>query len=1134
MVGEKMKKKALIKEFIMELKKSRSRFISILLIVALGVAFFAGIRATEPDMRLSADKYYDDNNLLDIRVISSLGLTEKDLDYVKSVEGVKEAEVVHSFDALLKGDESDYVVKLYSLTDSMNQMNLIEGRMPTKSGEVALDAQLTLATDIQIGDRITLASGTDEVIEESLKVKDFTVVGIGNSSNYLSHSRGTSTIGNGKLKGFLVLSKEDFILEAYSEIYVSVEGAKEAVSYEDDYVDMVNKVKDRIEDKSINRIEERYLEVILEPSQELIDGEKELEEKEAEVIEELADVKKQLEEARIELEDGRNKIKDSKIQLQEGKESIESAYAEYYEGKKQLEEAAEKLQNGMLEIQKGESEISKAKLEIETNNTLLVDGKNKLKDGMLQVETGLLEVDTGIELLRNNIEELSLQKEALEPYKELKVEDYTTIVTNITQLEGQLEQLIVTKNNLTVEKVNLELNLESIEEQEGQLLEAKEQIEEKENLLLENRTKLEEQISLLADKEEELNSGFHTLKREETKLLEGEIELAENEVKIADGLKELEEKEQEYLDGEVEAKEEIEKAKREIMDGKEKLAKIDKPTWYVLDRNSIQTYVEYGQDAERIANLGKVFPVIFFLVAALVSLTTMTRMVEEQRTQIGTLKSLGYSKLDIANKYIYYGLLATLSGSIVGVLIGQKILPMIIITAYKIMYVSLPKAITPYNIPFALLSTLIAVICITGTTMIACYKELELVPASLMRPAAPKEGKRVIVERIPFIWKRLNFTSKSTIRNLLRYKKRFFMTIFGIGACLALLVVGYGIKDSISAMVDIQYGELWHQDASITLNVKEEEEKLEEVYQYLELDSSVEDYSSFYEFSTELTHGDSRMANLIVAKDLDTLSELITFRDRKSGKKVSLTEQGILLSEKVANVLEIKTGDSVQLTLKDDKKVDVYVVGIVENYLQHYVFMTSSLYESLMEEEIEYNTLYLKYSASDTASEDDKSKELLRLEGVNTVMFTTALKKQIHDMLESLNIVIYVLILAAGLLAFVVLYNLNNININERKRELATLKVLGFTDMEVAAYVYRENTILTLIGSVVGVFLGIILHRFVILTTEIESMMFGREILLPSFIYSILFTFAFSIIVNVAMYYQLRKINMVESLKSVE
>ena len=533
--------------------------------------------------------------------------------------------------------------------------------------------------------------------------------------------------------------------------------------------------------------------------------------------------------------------------------------------------------------------------------------------------------------------------------------------------------------------------------------------------------------------------------------------------------------------------------------------------------------------------IGEVFPVIFFLVAALISLTTMTRMVEEQRTQIGTLKALGYARHSIAGKYLGYAFLATLLGSAAGIFTGEKIFPYIIINAYGIMYKHMNELLIPYNVMYGIGAAGTALFCTLAATILACYKELREQAAQLMRPPTPKQGQRVVFEKITFLWKRLNFSWKASVRNLVRYKKRFFMTIFGIGGCMGLMIVGFGLKDSIFAVVDIQYGEIQRYDGTVIMAEGASEKEKGEVAQMLGKETEVDD--AMEGILTQITIGNGSKWHdvyLDVPKDKKQFPEFVTLKERTTDRRYSLDEKEVVLTEKIAKELEVQAGD--MITIRDEEKGDlkVKIKAVCENYMGHYLYMTADAYEAVYNEKPEYNAVFYKTVSGTTKEAQSVGEDILQLPGALSVSYTTDLKQHVDDMLGALDIVIVVLTISAGMLAFVVLYNLNNINITERKRELATLKVLGFYPNEVSAYVYRENIVLTVLGALFGVALGKILHRFIIVTVEIDTVMFGRNIDMSSFVYSFLLTVAFSMIVNGAMYFKLKKINMVESLKSVE
>lgn len=1130
-----MKKKALVQDFKIEVKKSIARFLSILLIVALGVAFYSGIRASKPDMKLSADKYYDDTGMMDVRVISTMGLTADDAAAIGRVKGIEDTEPAYSVDVLCTTKDAELVIKVMSLTERLNKINVINGRLPKETDECLVDPQFLEDTGYKIGDTIEFRSGTKEELDKSLNVSKFTIVGVGNSSSYLSFERGNSSIGNGKINSFILVPGAAFSMEAYTEIYASVQGARELTSYTDEYEDTVSAVVDNVKAIADIRTKARYDEILKDPQ-------KEIEDAKAKLAESEADTDKKLTDAAKKIEDGKNKIKDGESKLADGKEELENGKVELTKNKEKLRTSEadlkageEKLNTSEAELNSGREELINRRQEYNTGAASLASGYKEWKTSMDSWNTGNNELVKNETALTKALADLKQQKAALEPVKDSQPQQWQQLLAteeSLLKQQGELQtgrvKLDNSKKELDAAKTTLDQKQKQLNAADKALTKEEQKVKTAESTIVEKRKEIEKGKKELASGWKEINKAEKEIEKNETLLKDKEKEL--NKAKTT-----LKEKENDYKEGVKTANKEIAEAKQKIKDAEAKLADVDYPKWYVLDRNSIQTYVEYGQDSERIGNIGKVFPVIFFLVAALVSLTTMTRMVEEQRTQIGTLKALGYSKRAIAGKYIWYSLLASLIGSIIGVLIGEQILPKVIITAYAILYKSLPKVLTPYNIYYGATSALIAVACTTLAAFFSCYKELMSTPAKLMRPAAPKLGKRVVLERIPWVWKHLNFTSKATVRNLLRYKKRFFMTVFGIGGCMSLLLVGFGLKDSIGAMSDIQYVDIWHQDAIVTVKEDITDKEKDELLWDLKKDSRIADAATVLDITVDAGNDKlTKSTSLIVPKDTKTIADYIVFRNRISHKPAVLKEDGIIITEKLASLLNLSVGDTILIKDGDTKRVEAKVTDIVENYLLHYIFMTPGLYEKLYGKAPDYNRIYLKQS--DTISIDEKNfaSDLLNYNNVTAISFTSDFQKQINDMLNSLNLVVYVLIIAAGLLAFIVLYNLNNINITERKRELATLKVLGFQDMEVAAYVYRENIMLTVIGALAGIIMGIALHRLVILTTEIDNIMFGRTIKSISFVYSILLTFGFSVFVNYVMFYKLRKIDMVESLKSVE
>lgn len=837
---------ALLKDTFREIKKSFGRFASIFAIVTLGVAFFAGIKAAAPDMRITADTYYDDYNFMDFRLLSTLGFDEKDIEEIRKNESIEGVFATNSMDVLTTIDSNEVVLKIHALPtsnlsednkDYINRPKLVSGRLPENPGECVVEKDSMGTSQVQIGSKLTLKSGTSEDITNSLKTNEFTVVGTVETPYYLTFEKGNSNIGNGRVSNFIMISEEDIKINYYNEVFVTVKGANELNSFDKKYEEFILETKNSLKDIGFKRSEEKY-------------------------------------------------------------------------------------------------------------------------------------------------------------------------------------------NEIT-----------------------------------------------------EITSGIMP---------------------------------------------------------KEKLNEIKKPEWFILDRNSNYSFVDYAGSADRINAIAQVFPVFFFLVAALVCLTTMTRMVDEQRGTIGTLKALGYSKWSIASKYILYAAFASIGGSILGLAIGFTVFPIVIFDAYTMLY-TLPPVILQFNVLYASVATISAVLITTLAAFLACSKDLLEMPSLLMRPKSPKEGKRILLERIPFIWNRFNFSKKVTARNIFRYKKRFCMTVIGIAGCTALLLSGFGIKDSIKAIVDKQFSEVYKYDMTVGFDVNTTLEQQEKIIDNGSKDGDILAYTSIKSKNVDISIDEStESVTIIVPQDKNKLTNFIDLKTRIGQKKIKLQEDGIILTEKSAKMLDVNIGDTIFINKEEKEKVPVKITGITEQYVMNYVYMTENTYKEIFGEEIVFNEVLVNLADNSKEGEEKLSKEILKDSKVTAVNFNSGIKNSFNDTVESLKYVVLVMIISAGALAFVVLYNLTNVNISERIREIATIKVLGFYDNEVSAYVYRENLILTAIGTLTGLGLGVLLHKFIMITAEPTNIMFGRNIDGISFIYSAILTMVFAGIVNFVMYFKLKKTPMVESLKSVD
>ena len=1290
MVGDGMK--ALHKDFWMEIRKSKARFISIFLIVALGVAFFSGIQASSPDMRYSGDAYYEAAKLMDLKIQGTLGLTQRDVKAVSDIDGVELAEGGYSTDVMSGEDDARKVLHLESISSNFNLLTADEGRIPEKSGEIFLDKPFAKNRGYKIGDTISVSEDGDS---ELLKKTTYTVVGIGSSPLYISFNRGNTTLGSGEVSGFGYILPEDFDQEAFTQIYIMVHESGDVISYTDAYDNLIRKIQKRVEGIEKEQCSLRYEEIVAEANEKLDDARKELEDGKKESEEKLGDAKKKLDDGQKKYEDGKKEYEDGKQQLSDAKKELTDGKQQLADGRKQIEDgwsqlnsakqqvedglfqlnsarsqladseaqinekqaeltagyeqlnaAKQQVSDGEVQLREAEKTLKSKQAEIDSGREQLETGKNTIKEtkaaltgqkeqceaGLVQVSEGESQISSSEEALSGQqaqLDELTSQKEALSSQAaELQAqydagaeagkteEELAELSTQIQTLNGQISameeqinagqtQINGAQAELTAKKSELAQTRAELESSLGQINEGFSQIKEQEETLSGTEAQLNEgqeeldkgkkeletkKAELSAAKEEiaanqatlddgqsqldsaraQLSSGRQQLEEKqaqlnagqaeiqantekltssqaeldanEQKLLDGEKEIRENEQKLKDAKKDLEDAKKklsdgkkEYQDGKKEADDKIAEAQQKIEDAQKEVDDIETPEWIITDRNDLPEYSDFGDNAERLKNIGKVFPMIFFLVAALISLTTMTRMVEEQRTQIGTMKALGYGKASIASKYLSYAFLATVGGSIAGVLFGEKVLPFIIIQAYGIMYWNIGDHMQlDYELQYALIASGAAVICTMGATLFSCAKTLAETPASLMRPPAPKEGKRILIERISFIWKHLSFSWKSSMRNLFRYKKRLFMTIFGIAGSMGLMLVGFGLYDSIMDIAILQYDQIQHYDAMVINDEDATDSQEKDLLKFLDGNSEIDHYTRVQ--LTKMTAPKEKGSVSIyvyVPENTENFKEDVTLRDRKSHEQYELTDDGAVICEKTASLIGVKAGDKIILE-KDNRKYKVKITAVTENYMGHYVYMTPSCYEKTFEEKPEYSSTV--YTMKEDAESDLETlgNAILKYPAALSISYTSSTAGQVERMLGSLGAVIWVLIISAGMLAFVVLYNLNNINITERQRELATLKVLGFYDGEVSQYVFRENILLSFIGILAGAVFGILLHRYVITTVEVDAVMFGRNIKPISFVYSGIITFGFSMFVNMVMHFKLKKINMVESLKSVE
>ena len=1074
-----------LKDIFREIKISLGRFLSILCIVAIGVAFFAGIKASAPDMKNSADTYFDKYNVQDIQVYSTIGLTKKDVAAIKKIKGVKSVQPSFSMDTLSQIDSTQMVIKVisYRIDQKMNKVRVVEGRMPERENECLVEASSAtnkLYGTFHIGDTIKLQSGTDEALSKSLKHTKFKIVGTCYNPNYLSYEKGSSNIGSGTVNSFIYIQNTNVLKDYYTEVDVCVKGAKDLDCYSDEYFDVVDPVL-----KKIKKISNKQIDARIQSYQ------SELDEKKQEATDKFKDAENQFNDAQNKIDSGLSEIQSNELKLQNSKDQINQGWNEYY-ANLQLLDNIPTLQNAIAQIEESEKKLPE-----------LLSQKEQVENGLQQINAEG-DLNTKRTLIQNAIDFIDIALKKLENYPDSSDAETIRIKLNEKKelLQGQLsliDQAIAKKAELEAILPQIQSGIEQI--QAG----------------VAKKAELQSQLNQLLNAKNELNNAY-------VSLINGQAQYEDGVSKIEDAKNELNKSIEQLTLSKAEFNIQKHDALRELSDAQLEIDKME-GKWIVLDRNSHYSYRDYGACADRMDGIAKVFPVFFFLVAALVCMTTMTRMVDEQRNEMGTLKALGYSKLQIASKYIIYALVASILGSILGCSLGMYLFPTVIFNAWNTLY-----NIDQIKFLFQPGLILLASGSVTGITLLATlysiYSELIEMPSQLMRPKAAKAGKKILLERITFIWKRLSFLQKVTARNIFRYKKRFFMTIIGIAGCSALLVAGFGINDSISDIVNQQYNVIYHYDATVSAKTSEITSQIK----------SLKGVKDVYE------EDHLAVTTKIENKDISTTVHIIS-NDKKfkdfctlfnGNNEFDLDDSSVLISQKMATKLNKKAGDTIKIKDANNKVIKAKIKGVFTNYVGHHIYASESLYKSWNTNAKTTHIYLIKSKKTTKKFERNLGNKIMNIDGVQSVTFYSSLQKNFKDMIKSISYIVVVLVISAACLAFIVLYNLSNVNISERKREIATIKVLGFTRKEVDAYINRETILLTILGSLIGLGIGIGLHHLIMNLAEMDDIMFGRTINSISYVISFVMTIGFNAIINLCMHKKLNNIQMVESLKAVE
>lgn len=1216
-------------------KHTKSRFIAIFSIIALGVGFLAGLNATPVDMKESMEAYMDDANFYDIRIVSTLGLTDDDVSALAAIDGVKDVQPAYNADLLVQTGDDTVVARAHSLPittgkeetekstsslstdgntatnaqDTINKLFLVDGHMPEKSGECVVEAGANdMASAYPIGSKLVI-SPENEDLDSKLSTTEYEVVGIVHSANYFSFEREPASVGNGRVNLLMYLLPEDYAFTAYTEIYLTVDGALAADSLGDDYDPLVDTVKNKIEAIQELRCQTRYDEIYDEAQQKIDDAwdsyheaKEEADQKLSDAKAELTDGEKELADGQTEYEQGEADYADALSQIAENEQKLADGEIQLGDARRKLLEADARISNNETLLEQNEAKLNAAKTELDKGQAqydngmnAYQSGKKQLDDGQVQLDAAKKQLDTAKKSYRSGLAGCAQGMTSLLPSMTadgldgflafLSDKGYGAPQTTTAFLQDMAEYgvSLPTVSANSAEAAYLEQGISQLLPAISQLYSAREAITAGQSTYDANVAKLEESKKLLADSKEELSKArqklqkgqkqyedgkkqlengkkqlssakamlagsWATLSGRQTELTDGlsqisdakssledarsrlddaKATIAENAQKLADG-------KISYEDAKKEASEKLADARQEIEDGQADLDTLEMPKWYIWGRDKNISYSSFTANIDKLNAITTVFPIFFFLVAALVVSTTMTRMVEEERLQIGTMKALGYSAKTIMQKYILYALAASVSGTLVGLAVGFKAFPSIIWSAYEMMYY-MPAIATPWRLSQALFSGGTLTVLSLLVTALTCRSSLSETPAALMLPRAPKAGKRILLERITPLWRHFPFSWKVTCRNLFRYKKRFWMTVIGVAGCTSLLIAGFGISDSLNAIITKQYEDIFHYDL---MTVVTEEDALTQgaVQEYLFDNPSVFSDSlavSIQSTRQEIKNGEADVY-LMIPKDLSSFGSFVDLHERVSRKATPLQEDGIIITEKLAKTLGIQAGDSITLQNEDEEKASFTVTGVCEHYVSNYVYMSAATYEAGFQKAPVYNAALSKMPDDSQTVRDQVSAVLLDNDHVASLTFTADNVKQVLNMLNSIDAVVVLIIVCAAGLAFVVLYNLSNINVAERVKEIATIKVLGFYDREVDSYINRESYALTGIGIFFGIFGGIALHKFVITTVEVDAVMFGRSLRPVSFLYAVLLTLLFSIIVSLVIGRSLKKVSMVESMKAPE
>ena len=1128
---------SLRKNIVREIRSTWKRFLSIALMAFLGAGFFAGINAASLDMQLSADRYLDAQNCFDLQVLSTMGLTDDDVQAVLDVGGIADAVGIYAENVRIDIKDGNEKVKLMTIPpdSSINQLHLLDGSMPEKQNECVVPRSLLEITGKKIGDTIDIQEHLDEEETSSFRCTSFTITGVVESPLYIYGSSGDSERSTGGIADYMCVPQQAVLEDYFTELYLTVSGAAKldafGPSYEKRIADEEILVKAIADDRELAR----YEQVTGDANAEIDDAQAELDAEAADAQAELDKAQADINDAQRELDDGRRELDRSRRQAErefaDAQRKIDDGEAQLASGRRAFEKQEREAKRQRAELVDKRAELTALIAELrakrEETQAMLTDLEQKRP----QLAAGLEEIQTNIGKLNEGLTAARAARELMEKFGM----DTTEIDAKITEMETQLVQLEELYSGYELQLNQLDAGIQQAKDGLVQLDDGIAQAQDGIVQIDDGIARIDSglaagraQIARIARQLEDAKRQLRIAKSD------AYAQMNEAERKLIDGQAELDEGKAEFAVQKADFDRQIADAQKEIDDARAEVADINVPTWYVLTRDGNNGISGFAQDSNNLKRVGFTFPLIFFLVAILISLSSMTRMVEEQRGLIGTLKALGYSGGHIACKYLIYAATASVFGSILGELVCFPTLPRIVWEIYSKFY-ALPAFYTPIDPFYGAVGLIVCSGCIIAATAAACRKAIRQTPAHLMRPKAPNPGKRVLLEYITPIWSRLNFSNKVTLRNLFRYKKRFFMTICGIAGCAMLVTTGFGLRDSIEQLIPLQYDDIMHYDIIAVTAPHTSGDTYDTLEAEMQEDADIREFMPMATENVKLVteSGKSHEIDLFVPQDAAQFDHYISLTETGTGEKPLCGGQ-ILLTRQMADILQAEKGDTISVRREDGTKADIVVGSVVDNYLSHYAFLSAEGYEALYGEAAEQNAFLINTAEMGRAQTDAFVKKLSNDDRFAAVSATADARQATNDRLDLINQVVAILIIAAAALAMVVQYNLSNINISERIRELATIKVLGFYDGEVYAYNTRESVLLTIIGTLLGLAGGRSLTSFILSTMEMQGIIIPGTVAPMSYVFAGLLTILFAAVINFFTYFALKKINMVEALKSVE